>query len=63
MTKMYGLLQLIIKHPTRDACLYLGEMGDSVGLPAPAFSIIAQQSLGGFSFNMAHAWSMPGKNF
>ena len=29
----------IIKRPARDACLYLGERGERVGPPAPAFSI------------------------
>ena len=26
MTKIYGLLQLIIKRPTRDACLCMGDL-------------------------------------
>ena len=32
-------ISLIIKHPPGDACLYLGERGERVGPPAPAFSI------------------------
>ena len=55
------LILAVIKHPARDACLYLGERGERMGplalpvLPAPAFLLlIAQQPLGRFSSNLAH---------
>ena len=58
-----GHFACIVKRPTRDTCLYLGEKGERVGppvLPAPAFS---QQPLGGFSSNLAYVCSSPGKIF
>ena len=52
----------LIKRPRRDTCLYLGERGERVGPPAPAFSI-ARQPLGRFSSNLAHVCISPVKNF
>ena len=37
-TKTFCLVS-IFKRPARDACLYLGDRGERVGPPAPAFSI------------------------
>ena len=50
-----------IKRPARDACLYLGERGWVRRLPH-FLLLIARQSLGGFSSNLAHICSGPGKN-
>ena len=32
-------LNALIKCPTSDACLYLGERGERVGPPVPPFSV------------------------
>ena len=37
MTKIYGLLQLIIKRPLRDACLCMGDLQAPAASPAPHF--------------------------
>ena len=59
--------RISIKHTARDVCLYLGETGETVGppaLPAPAFSIAySSATTGGFSSNLTHVCSSPGKNF
>ena len=36
ITKLYGLLHLIIKRPARDACLCMGELPAPPAPPAPA---------------------------
>ena len=36
MTRIYGLLQLVIKRPARDACLCMGELPAPPAPPAPS---------------------------
>ena len=55
----------VYHYPTRDGCLYLGESGERewVHQLQHFVLLIARQPLGGFSSNLEHIYSSPGKNF
>ena len=54
----------LIKHPARDACLYMGEKGAPPAPPDPQNHLtIASQPLGVDFSNLAYVFSSPGEIF